>query len=127
MGYVYKNLNPCREITGDCVIRAIAKAMGSTWENVYKDLCAEGLKQCDLPNQNGVWGSYLIKNGFRRYIIQNTCPSCYTVKHFCYDYPVGEYVLSTGDHAIAVVNGNYFDIFDSGDETVSFFYQKEVY
>ena len=127
MAYVYLNLNPCKQIVGDCVIRAIAKASGLDWESVYINLCEEGLNQCDLPNSNSTWDRFLRQLGFRKHIVPNTCPACYTVRQFCADNPRGTFVLATGDHAIAVEDGDYFDIFDSGYETVSYLYAKEVF
>lgn len=37
--FIYTNPNPTNKKTGDCVIRAIAIATGSTWEDAYMDLC----------------------------------------------------------------------------------------
>lgn len=127
MAYVYFNANPCKAIVGDCVIRAIAKVTGMDWESVYINLCEEGLEICDLPNSNATWDRFLRRIGFRKHIMPNTCPSCYTVKQFCYDNPNGKFILATGDHAVAVIDGNYFDIFDSGTSVVAYLYAKEVF
>jgi hypothetical protein len=48
-----------------------------------------------------------------------------TVREFTLDHPHGIYVVGTGTHVIAVIDGDYYDIFDSGDEIVAF-YWKEV-
>lgn len=126
MAYIYYNANPCKDLVGDCVIRAISKATGTSWENVYINLCAEGLEQCDLPNSNAVWCHFLRKSGFRKYIVPDTCPVCYTVNHFCKDHRAGVYVLATGEHAIASIDGDYYDIFDSGNETIAYYFKQEI-
>lgn len=127
MAYVYFNANPCKQIVGDCVIRAISKATDLSWEDVYINLADEGLEQCDLMNSNAVWDRFLRRIGFRKHIMPNTCPTCYTVKQFCYDNPNGRFVLATGDHAVAVIDGDYYDIFDSGTAVVAYLYAKEVF
>lgn len=123
MSYRYWNPNPNRQNNnGDCVIRAISKVMRRSWNQVYIDLCIQGYVQKDWGNSNSVWDSYLRDNGFIRKVIPNTCPKCYTVKDFCRDNPIGEYILAMGDHVVAVVDGNYYDSYDSGNEAVIFYY-----
>jgi hypothetical protein len=84
------------------------------------------MKLADMMDANHVWGEFLFENGFRRYIIPNECPTCYTIRDFCRDYPKGEYILATGSHVVAVVDGDYYDSWDSGDE-VPIYYWRRVY
>ena len=70
----------------------------------------------NMPSVNKVWGNYLSSIGFERYLLPNTCPECYTVREFCHDNPEGIFILATGSHVIAVIDGNYYDAWDSGDE-----------
>lgn len=102
MAYIFYNSNPEHIIVGDCVIRGISVLTNQTWNDVYIALCNEGLLMHDMPSSNAVWGSYLIKNGYVRRIIPNTCPQCYTVKDFCLDHPFGKFLLATGTHVVAV-------------------------
>ena len=122
--FVEYNPNPHNKNVGDCVIRAVSKALNQSWERSYSDLCSIGQRMKDMPNANHVWGSYLKQHGFRRNVIPDTCPDCYTVRDFCADHPVGTYVLSTGDHVIAVRNGNHFDTWDSSDEVPQFYWRR---
>lgn len=122
--WIQYNPNPYKISVGDCVIRAITKVLDTDWDTVYWDLAICGFWMGDMPSSNAVWGQYLRENGFNRSIIPNSCPDCYTVREFCIDNPVGTYVLATGSHAIAVIDGNYYDSFDSGNETVIFFYKR---
>lgn len=126
MNYEYFNPNPKQKLVGDCVIRSIAKATDKTWEDVYLDIMQKGFEMKDMPSSNAVWGAYLYDNGFRRSIIPNTCPDCYTIKDFCMDNPVGIYILATGTHTVAAVYGTYFDTWDSGEEIPVFFWRKEA-
>lgn len=123
--FVYTNPNPIKRNIGDCVIRAIAIATDSSWEKTYMDLCMEGLEMADLPNSNAVWSSYLKKLGFRKGIVPDTCPDCYTVADFTQDNPYGVYVLCTGSHTVTIMDGNIFDAWDSSSEIPIFYYYKE--
>ena len=58
-------------------------------------------------------------------IIPNTCPDCYTIADFCNDHPYGTYILATGTHVVAVIDGDYYDTWDSGNEIPIFYWQKE--
>lgn len=124
MGFVYYNPNPDKNLVGDCVIRAISKVTNQSWSDVYIGICVQGYIDKDMPSSNAVWGNYLKECGFRRRIIPNTCPDCYTVKQFCKDHSYGVYLLATGTHVIAIENGNYFDTWDSGDEVPIYFWQE---
>lgn len=123
--FIYTNPNPLDKKTGDCVIRAIAIATGSTWEDAYMDLCMEGLLMADLPNSNAVWSSYLRKHGYKRSIIPNTCPDCYTVQDFAEDHPYGTYVLCNGTHTVTIINGSILDAWNSSREIPTFYFYKE--
>ena len=125
MAYIFYNPNPSKKLVGDCVIRAIAKLTGQEWKDVHVELCLESFEMDDMPSSNAVWGSYLYKNGYRQYVIPDTCPNCYSVKRFCLDHPRGSFLLATGTHVIAVKNGNYYDSWDSGDEVPIYFWRKE--
>jgi hypothetical protein len=124
MSYVIFNPNPLRKSVGDCAIRAIAAATNRSWDYVYLALTVQGFMMCDWGNSNTVWDSYLKSRGFKKNLIPDTCPDCYTVKDFCIDHPRGTFVLGTGDHVVTVKEGNYYDAWDSGDEVPLYFYAK---
>ena len=115
MGYIKENPNPEGKIVDDCVVRALSIALGTDWETVYAKLSVLGLMYHDIMTANYIWAKMLEENGFRKFIIPDTCPNCYTIKQFAEDNPSGIYVLGTGQHAVAVKNGSYYDTFDSGD------------
>lgn len=123
--YSQFNPNPQGNRVGDCVIRAISKALNQTWEQTYIDLSLQGYLMGDLLSSNAVWGAYLKGKGFVRDIVSNDCPECYTINDFCNEYPQGIYVIGTGSHAVCVVDGVLYDSWDSSDETPIYFYRKE--
>ena len=125
MAYVYFNPNPRDhgQPKGDCVIRAISKVLNYSWDRVYAELTLEGYYLGDWGNSNAVWDSYLRDKGFKRNVIPNTCPSCYTVSDFCHDNPRGSFLVATGSHVVAVVDGDYYDSWDSGSEVPIYYYR----
>lgn len=121
--YKFYNPNPTRQRVGDCTIRAICKATGKRWETVYVILCSFGFSTWDMPSANMVWGQYLRDIGFRRYLIDDDTGK-YTVEDFCRDHPKGTYILAVDGHVVCVVDGFYFDSWDSGQEIPIYYWTK---
>lgn len=119
--FIYKNPNHRKKITGDCVIRALAIALNKSWEDVYLDLSIEGLFMGDILSENSVWGGYLERIGFNKYVCKANCT---TVRNFLNTNNVGTYILATGTHVVCGINGNYYDIWDSGDEIVTYYFER---
>ncbi len=119
------NPNPCGRNVSDCAIRAVSKALNTDWETTYMMLADMGINMCDLPNSDAVWGAVLRQNGFKRKSIPDECQECFTVRDFCYEFPYGTYVLGIGNHAVAVVNGDYYDAWDSGSEIPLYYWQEK--
>ena len=110
--------------TGDCVIRALTKLLDKPWDQVYVDLSLQGWGMGLLPSNNAVHQSYLSQYGYSIHSIPDDCPNCITVREFSRKFSNGKYVLATGDHVVALINGDYYDSFDSGDEIVSYIFKK---
>lgn len=120
--YKYFNPNPAGKNVGDCVIRAICKLTGQDWDKVYLHIAITGFELCDMPSSNAVWATYLKRLGYRRYVIPDKCPDCYSVKQFCIDYPRGKFLIATGNHVVTIVDGDYYDAWDSGTEIPIYFW-----
>lgn len=120
--YRYFNANPINNIVIDCTIRAISLLTGLSWTEVYDGVVAEGRRMYNMPSSNAVWSSFLRKLGYRRYLLENTCPDCYTVADFCIDHPNGKYLLCLDEHVVTVVDGYYYDTWDSGGRTVLYYW-----
>ncbi len=117
------NPNPLGKQVGDCVVRAIAIATDQSWRETYEDLCRIGGIECDMPSSNYIWGKYLKEKGARQFLLPETCPACLSVRAFCKMYPEGVYVIGTGEHAVACMEGDWYDSWDSGSETPTYFWK----
>lgn len=125
MAFIFANPNPSCNLTGDCVIRAVSILTDQDWEKTYLDICIQGLLMHDMPSSNSVWSAYLHDKGFDKGIIPDMCPECYTIREFAHDNPNGKYLVATGTHVVSIIDGNYYDTWDSGDEIPIFYWHKE--
>lgn len=124
--YIHANPNPRGIYVGDCVVRAIAIATDTSWDHTYIMLFLEGFIIKNFGDANEVWGSYLKRIGFKQILLPDNCPNCYTIREFCHDYPYGIYILATGSHLVAVIDGDYYDAWDSGDEVPTSAWRREL-
>ena len=108
MAYKYLNVNPRHQDTGDCVIRAVSVLMNQSWSWTYFMICLQGFLMYRMPTS-----------------LPDTCPDCYTVKDFCQDFPKGRYLLALDGHVVAVIDGDYYDTGDSGNEVPLFYWRKD--
>lgn len=118
------NPNPAQNRVGDCTVRAISKALEQDWETTYAGLSAYGFILCDMPNANWVWGAYLEDKGFEQFIIKRRGKRVYTVNDFCNDNPNGTYILAIDGHVVCVIDGSYYDSWDSGKEIPLYYWTK---
>ena len=124
MGYIHFVNNPLMKNVGDCAIRAVSVVMDFGWDDAYKQLCIQGFCMGDLPNSDAVVGAFLFLNGFERQNIETICPDCYTIKDFSMEHPRGVYLIGTGTHMVGMIDGDYFDTFDSGYEIPVYVWKK---
>lgn len=117
------NPNPLGKQTSDCVVRAIAIATEQSWKRTYRELCDLGEIEAEMPNANIVWGLDLREKGATQFLLPESCPTCITVRAFCERYPEGIYVIGTGTHAVACIDGDWYDSWDSGNEAPSYFWR----
>lgn len=124
MRFKYYNPNKKNKVAGDCVIRMLTIVTNKSWNDCYWMACEEGEKLGDMPSSNHVWLNLLSKLGFKRHIIPDSCPFCYTIEQFCIDHPEGLFVIGTGSHVVAIKNGYFYDSWNSGNEIPIFYLEK---
>lgn len=123
--WIKYNANPAGRQVGDCTVRAVSKVLDEDWEQSYSGMALQGFMLCDMPSANHVWGAYLRSKGFERHIIPDTCPDCYSVEDFCKDHPKGRFLLALSGHVVCIIDGNYFDTWDSGNEIPLYYWQRK--
>lgn len=121
--WVKINPNPGHKEVPDCVVRAIAIALNMRWLDVYDDLCMVGRTEFNMPSADAVWGKYLYRMGFEPFLLPISCPRCVTIREFSKIFSRGVFIIGTGNHAVAVIDGDYYDSWDSGNEIPSFFWR----
>lgn len=123
--FVKTNLNPYKRRVGDCVVRALSKALDQSWDETYTGVCLQGFIEKDMPDGNRVWGDYLIKKGFVRDKLDGKFPADYDVEDFARDYNKGTYILAIDGHVVCIKDGNIFDTWFSGEEHPDYVWYKE--
>lgn len=129
MYFTYFNANPSNRHTDDCVIRALATALDKTWDEVFRDLAAIGIKYHFPMNMKNVYTKYLKSLG---YDIQKQPRkddnTKLTGKEFC-DYLTFHFgkfynkkvIAHIGGHHIACIKYDKgwgkFKVFDTWDST----------
>lgn len=124
MAYVFYNANPINRDSIDCIVRAIALATGTDWDTAYLALSVRGFIRKNVINADRLWQGFLEDHGFESHAISSECPDCMTVEEFCAAHPSGLYVLATQNHVLTALDGDWYDTFDSGGETVLRYWTK---
>lgn len=124
--YKFYNPNPRGVYVGDCVVRAITKATGWDWCDVYAGVTCFGYMYSDMPSANHVWGAFLRNLGYKRHFIEDYAENPYTVSRFAAENPEGTYILATPGHVVCVVDGDWYDSWNSGDEIPLYYWKREV-
>ena len=125
MAFIRFNANPSDKDTIDCVIRGISVLLDLTWNQVHDLLTEKAGKEHEVYLRNDFWIELLMSMGYKLYFIPDTCPYCITVERFAEDHPEGRYLLGTGSHVIACINGDYIDTWNSGRELPIYYLAKE--
>lgn len=123
--YTYFNPNPHHLRVGDCVVRALSKALDQTWDETYIGVCAQGFADKDMPDSNKVWGNYLIRKGFFRERVPWKHAGDWDVDDFAKENPRGTYILAIDGHVVCIKDGVIFDTWYSGEEHPAYVWVKE--
>lgn len=124
--FIQYNPNPvAHKRVGDCVIRALSKALGQTWDETYVGIAVKGFSMGDMPSSNAVWGAYLKDHDFSRHAVPADRVDGYTVADFAEDHPNGTYILAIDGHVVCVKDGEYYDTWESGHEIPVFYWSKK--
>ena len=126
--YYQPNEKDLKDKYGDCTIRALSKALGVTWLEAF-DLTIPYCREYQTPNifnlPCAIERTILDKLGFDYTGISNKKGHKRpTVESFAKDHASGTYILNVANHEVAVVDGKYYDTWDSGRCSLYGYYTK---
>ena len=118
--YVYyqPNKKDIKDKYGDCTIRALSKALNCSWVDAFKaeiPFCIEYQTSniFDVPIQQRK--EILNKLGFDYAGISvRSGKARPTVADFAKQNPKGTYICNVAHHVVTIVDGKYYDTWDSG-------------
>lgn len=122
--YVLFQPNPKKNNTTDCSFRAYAKVQGITWEEAYDIATALGREMNLMPNDHRVVDKILVEKFGFTFTKYEKGDAKKTVNEFAIEHPKGTYVGWMHGHVVAIVDGNYYDSWDSGSRKMKGYYSK---
>ena len=123
----YENRNPKNRITADCVVRAISKAMGWSWQKTLTELTTFSLETGFMVNDTKCYKRFFEKRKWLELGQPRKADGTkYTVKEFIALHPKGTYLVNMANHLTVVVDGINYDIWDCTkvDKRVGMVWQK---
>lgn len=130
--YVYyqPNKKDVGDEYGDCQIRAVSKALGCTWIEAFDmviPICREEQTMMIFDAPVPVRARMLDKLGFDYHGITNKKGTKRpTVDSFAKDHPEGSFICNVAHHEVAVVDGKYYDTWDSGDCSLYGYFERRM-
>ena len=122
--YVYyqPNRKDLQDKYGDCTIRALSRVLDASWLETF-DRMIPFCREAQVANIFGapiqVRAHLLERLGFKYTGVSikkgSTRP---TVDSFAKTHKTGRYILNVAHHEVAVVDGKYYDTWDSGHKSV---------
>ena len=119
MAFIESTANPKGKRTNDCIVRSIANATGRPWADVLRELCEIGIELSNMPNSGEVVDEYM----YRRKIFANQPKKSTTVAEFAKEHPTGRFVIGVQDHGVSMIDGNWYDLIDSGKDEIVDYYE----
>ena len=104
--YKYYNANVRGNDVNDCVVRAISKAEGKTWDKTYEELSDIAQHEGILLDDVNFVENYLDK----RY--KRACHYSKTVGEFAKEHRKGTYLVTMQGHITCVKDGIIYDTFN---------------
>lgn len=125
--YYQPNKKDLKDDYGDCVIRSLTKVLDMEWLQVFDELLPYARELQCMPNGKPCYEKFLKNKGFIYNGISNKKGSKRpTFDRFAKDHKTGTYVLRVAHHLVAVVDGFYYDTWDSGESSMYGYWEKNA-
>ena len=126
MKYIKYNSNPGKRKSGDCVVRAIAKATGKEWLDTFDGLVKISRKHYTMPSEKFTFTAYLKQEGFTMCRMPKHADNRrYTVEQFADENPQGIYIISVCKHLTVLIDGTLYDTWDCSRKAVGNYWTAE--
>lgn len=113
--YYQPNKKDLKDKYDDCVVRALTKVLDKDWLEIFDDLVKYAREIQCMPNSKQCYEQYLKDNGFVYVGISNKKGSKRpTVAQFSKEHKKGKYLVNVANHVVAIIDGKYYDTWDSG-------------
>ena len=122
--YVKYNPNEKQKFAGDCVIRALCKALNKTWLEVFDLLVIQARKQQRTISEKEVYEQVLFEHGFIYNKVSNKKGSKRPRVFEKAKESVTPIVMNVANHIVTAENGKYYDLWDSGNRCLYGYYTK---
>ena len=115
----FHNENPKGRRTGDCVIRAIARASGDSWDDTLTGLFKVALRVKSELAWKDCYEKYLAEQGWTKVKQPRKADgSKYTVKEWAEIHQDGNYIIRAAHHMTCIIDGKCNDIWNCTNLTV---------
>ena len=126
--YYQPNKKDLKDKYGDCTIRALSKALDCSWLEAFDlmiPICREA-QVSNIFNAEAAVRNPLVESlGFKYTGISNKKGTKRpTVDTFAKDHPTGRYICNVANHEVAVVDGKYYDTWDSGECSMYGYFER---
>lgn len=124
--YYQPNKKDLKDRYGDCVIRALTKVIGKEWDVIFDELVPIARELQCMPNGQPCYVQYLTEKGFEYQGISNRKGTKRpTVDSFAKTHKNGTYFVTVANHVVAIVDGIYYDTWDSGYKSLYGYWQRK--
>jgi len=132
--FEYYNANPKDKRVGDCVIRALSKVTGKSWDVIFTALYEIALKQKMMPNDRFVFEKYLKQEGWvKQKQPKDINNKKYTGIDFIKYYLVDNNLTDTkifanigAKHVVAIESKTIFDTWNCSTRCIGNYWIKEM-
>lgn len=129
MAFIQFNANPKDRNVGDCVIRALSKATGKSWEEVYDDLYVIGRKKKRMMNDPHTYKEFLKNNNFTIQPAERDFNGkVLLVEEFADQISKFQkdriFIIHTRKHLTVVINGDIYDTWNTSKQKTGKYYMN---
>ena len=118
----YKSVRYRKDVTSDCVVRAIAHATGSDYKDVFQDLINLSWQTLENMNDEKCYEIYLERKGWIKNKPMRDAENSYRKLKVNQFPKTGTYIILTTGHLTCVKDGVLYDSWNCGRSSANSYY-----